>query len=102
MVYILFNFLFKKKKPNFFKLLFSEPSKEKVISPRARVKIKETIESDRKVTQRTKILVSLYRQKEFLKKDILRKRALLEKELQYEIQVTYLLFFVYYFNYYNW
>ncbi|XP_064211217.1 nucleosome-remodeling factor subunit NURF301 isoform X2 [Tribolium castaneum] len=63
-----------------------ESSKEKLISPRARVKLKEAAEPDRKVTQRTKILVSLYRQKEFLKKDILRKRALLEKELQYEIQ----------------
>ncbi|RZC39906.1 nucleosome-remodeling factor subunit NURF301, partial [Asbolus verrucosus] len=63
-----------------------ESSKEKIISPRARVKLKEVQEQDRKVTQRTKILVSLYRQKEFLKKDILRKRALLEKELQYEIQ----------------
>lgn len=33
-------------------------------------------------------MVSLFRQKESLKKDILRKRALLEKELQYEIQVS--------------
>lgn len=33
-------------------------------------------------------MVSLYRQKELLKKDILRKRALLEKELQCEIQVV--------------
>ncbi|XP_063923379.1 nucleosome-remodeling factor subunit NURF301 isoform X3 [Zophobas morio] len=63
-----------------------DTSKEKIVSPRARVKLKEAQEQDRKVTQRTKILVSLYRQKEFLKKDILRKRALLEKELQYEIQ----------------
>jgi nucleosome-remodeling factor subunit BPTF len=68
-------------------VLQHESSKDKVVSPRARVKLKEVQEQDRKVTQRTKILVSLYRQKEFLKKDILRKRALLEKELQYEIQV---------------
>jgi nucleosome-remodeling factor subunit BPTF len=67
-------------------VLQHESSKDKVVSPRARVKLKEVQEQDRKVTQRTKILVSLYRQKEFLKKDILRKRALLEKELQYEIQ----------------
>nr|CAH7737126.1 unnamed protein product [Callosobruchus chinensis] len=59
--------------------------KEK-ISPRSRVKIKEVTESDKKVNMKTKIMVSLFRQKELLKKDILRKRALLEKELQYEIQ----------------
>ncbi|VEN60082.1 unnamed protein product, partial [Callosobruchus maculatus] len=59
--------------------------KEK-ISPRSRVKIKEVTEPDKKVNMKTKIMVSLFRQKELLKKDILRKRALLEKELQYEIQ----------------
>ncbi|KAJ8928259.1 hypothetical protein NQ314_019210, partial [Rhamnusium bicolor] len=63
-----------------------EPIKEKTVSPRARIKIKEVSEAERKVTIKTKIMVSLYRQKELLKKDILRKRALLEKELQYEIQ----------------
>ncbi|CAH1971965.1 unnamed protein product [Acanthoscelides obtectus] len=56
------------------------------ISPRSRVKIKEVTETDKKVNFKTKIMVSLFRQKELLKKDILRKRALLEKELQYEIQ----------------
>ncbi|XP_018571402.1 nucleosome-remodeling factor subunit NURF301 isoform X2 [Anoplophora glabripennis] len=63
-----------------------EPVKEKIVSPRARIKIKEVSEAERKVTIKTKIMVSLFRQKELLKKDILRKRALLEKELQYEIQ----------------
>ncbi|KAJ8968859.1 hypothetical protein NQ317_016782 [Molorchus minor] len=59
-------------------------NKEKTISPRSRIKIKEVSEAEKKVTIKTKI--SLYRQKELLKKDILRKRALLEKELQHEIQ----------------
>ncbi|KAG5899121.1 hypothetical protein JTB14_021623 [Gonioctena quinquepunctata] len=63
-----------------------EQVKEKIISPRSRVKIKEVTETDKKVTMKTKIMVSLFRQKEMLKKDILRKRAQLEKELQYEIQ----------------
>jgi len=35
----------------------------------------------------TKFEVRLFRQKELLKKDILKKRALLEKELQIDIQV---------------
>ncbi|XP_072386734.1 nucleosome-remodeling factor subunit NURF301 isoform X2 [Diabrotica undecimpunctata] len=60
-----------------------EPAKEKIVSPRTKVKIKEVCDSERKVT---KLMVMLFRHKEMLKKDILRKRALLEKELQYEIQ----------------
>ncbi|CAH1170436.1 unnamed protein product [Phaedon cochleariae] len=63
-----------------------EQIKEKMVSPRSRVKIKEVTDSDKKVSMKTKIMVSLFRQKELLKKDILRKRALLEKELQFEIQ----------------
>ncbi|XP_057659195.1 nucleosome-remodeling factor subunit NURF301 isoform X2 [Diorhabda carinulata] len=63
-----------------------EPVKEKIVSPRNKVKIKEVSETEKKVTMKTKILVTLFRHKEMLKKDILRKRALLEKELQYEIQ----------------
>lgn len=39
---------------------------------------------------KTKIMVALFRQKEALKKEILRKRALLERELQSEIQVSFL------------
>lgn len=56
------------------------------MSPRVRVKLKE--EQEKRVTMKTKIMVTLFRHKEMLKKDILRKRALLEKELQYEIQVS--------------
>ncbi|XP_074033791.1 nucleosome-remodeling factor subunit NURF301 E(bx) isoform X2 [Leptinotarsa decemlineata] len=63
-----------------------EQVKEKTISPRSRVKIREVTETEKKVTMKTKIMVSLFRQKELLKKDILRKRAQLEKELQFEIQ----------------
>lgn len=40
--------------------------------------------------------VLLFRHKELLKKDILKKRALLEKELQIDIQVLYLLFVIIY------
>lgn len=61
-----------------------EPSKDKLLSPKARVKSKDV---DRLSNAKAKVMVTLYRQKELLKKDILRKRALLEKELQYEIQV---------------
>uniref|UniRef100_A0AAR5PPQ8 Nucleosome-remodeling factor subunit NURF301 n=1 Tax=Dendroctonus ponderosae TaxID=77166 RepID=A0AAR5PPQ8_DENPD len=61
-----------------------EPVKEKLLSPRSRTKPKET--PDRLSNLKAKVMVTLYRQKELLKKDILRKRALLEKELQYEIQ----------------
>lgn len=63
-----------------------ETVKEKVQTPRARVKLKE--EQEKRVAMKTKIMVTLFRHKEMLKKEILRKRALLEKELQYEIQVS--------------
>lgn len=63
--------------------------KDKPISPRARVKLKDTFEDEKKVAMKTKATVLLFRQKEALKKEILRKRALLERELQCEIQVSY-------------
>lgn len=45
----------------------------------------------RKLQQlQSKLQVSLFKQKELLKKDILKKRALLEKELQIDIQVCIL------------
>lgn len=44
-------------------------------------------DQEKRVAMKTKMMVTLYRHKELLKKEILRKRALLEKELQYEIQV---------------
>jgi len=45
----------------------------------------------RKMQQlKSKLQVSLFKQKELLKKDILKKRALLEKELQIDIQVCIL------------
>lgn len=69
----------------------STPAIKEVLSPRSKIKIKEVSEAERRVTMKTKIMVSLFRQKELLKKDILRKRALLEKELQYEIQVSVIL-----------
>ncbi|XP_049823872.1 nucleosome-remodeling factor subunit NURF301 isoform X3 [Aethina tumida] len=61
--------------------------KEKLASPRIRNVIhKKEVEDDRKLNIRPKVMVSLFRQKEMLKKDILKKRALLERELQAEIQ----------------
>lgn len=61
--------------------------REKAISPRTRVKLKENLQNDdKKSAIKPKIMASLYRHKEVLKKDILRKRALLERELQCEIQ----------------
>lgn len=64
--------------------------KEKIsVSPRARVKLKDNQDQEKKVALQTKMLLTLIRHKELLKKDILRKRALLEKELQHEIQVGY-------------
>lgn len=39
----------------------------------------------------TKLQVLLFRHKELLKKDILKKRALLEKDLQIQIQVQFFL-----------
>lgn len=45
---------------------------------------------DRRKQIQSKLQVSLFKQKELLKKDILKKRALLEKELQIDIQVCIL------------
>ncbi|XP_045474832.1 nucleosome-remodeling factor subunit NURF301 isoform X2 [Harmonia axyridis] len=64
-----------------------EHPREKAISPRTRVKLKENLQSeDKKALIKPKVMASLFRHKELLKKDILRKRALLERELQCEIQ----------------
>ncbi|XP_017781455.1 PREDICTED: nucleosome-remodeling factor subunit NURF301 isoform X2 [Nicrophorus vespilloides] len=60
-----------------------ESIKEKVVSsPRSRLKVKENPVE----VMKNKSLMSLFRHKELLKKDILRKRAVLEKELLCEIQ----------------
>lgn len=48
------------------------------------------LQEERKWNQtQAKLQVLLYRQKEALKRDILRKRSLLEKELQMQIQVKF-------------
>ncbi|KAE8752789.1 hypothetical protein FOCC_FOCC000527 [Frankliniella occidentalis] len=47
---------------------------------------KEAADERRRVAVNTKLQVILFRHKELLKKDILKKRALLEKEMQIEIQ----------------
>lgn len=61
--------------------------KDKSVSPKTRAKLREVVEQD-EIPMKTRILVSLFRHKEMLKKDILKKRALLERELQSEIQVN--------------
>lgn len=79
----------------------SPVSRPKVVKMRG-----ETQEEKKKLAMRTKLQVLLFRHKEMLKKDILKKRALLEKELQIEIQVFLFIFcyFLYmdyiYFNLY--
>ncbi|XP_024944598.1 nucleosome-remodeling factor subunit NURF301 isoform X2 [Cephus cinctus] len=56
-------------------------------SPKNRAgKIKDTQEQRRKQQVHSRMQVLLFRHKELLKKDILKKRALLEKELQIDIQ----------------
>lgn len=67
-----------------------QSSVENVIKPmipsrNKRVIVKELTPEQRATSMKTKAMVSLFRHKEILKKDILRKRALLEKELQAEI-----------------
>lgn len=57
-------------------------------SPKNRsAKLKDTQER-RKQQMHSRMQVLLFRHKELLKKDILKKRALLEKELQIDIQVN--------------
>lgn len=63
---------------------------EEKLSPQSRskqIRARESQEEKKKSAIRSKLQVLLFRQKEMLKKDILKKRALLEKELQIEIQV---------------
>ncbi|XP_072747484.1 LOW QUALITY PROTEIN: nucleosome-remodeling factor subunit NURF301 [Anoplolepis gracilipes] len=56
-------------------------------SPKNRsAKLKDTQEQRRKQQMHSRMQVLLFRHKELLKKDILKKRALLEKELQIDIQ----------------
>lgn len=63
-----------------------EPVKEKPVSPKTKFKSREIQPVDKNLPMKPKIMALLYKQQELLKKDILRKRALLERELQYEIQ----------------
>ena len=58
-------------------------------SPKNRLnKLKETQEQRRKQQMHSRMQVLLFRHKELLKKDILKRRALLEKELQIDVQVS--------------
>jgi nucleosome-remodeling factor subunit BPTF len=58
------------------------------VAPRSRTsKWRESQEERRRQQVQTKLQVLLFRHKELLKKDMIKKRALLEKELQIEIQV---------------
>ncbi|XP_063972664.1 nucleosome-remodeling factor subunit NURF301 isoform X2 [Diachasmimorpha longicaudata] len=55
-------------------------------TPKRSIKMKESQEARRQQQVHSRMQVLLFRHKELLKKDILKKRALLEKELQIDIQ----------------
>ncbi|XP_043274049.1 nucleosome-remodeling factor subunit NURF301 isoform X2 [Venturia canescens] len=60
---------------------------ENETTPKSRAgKLKDSQEARRKLQVHSRMQVLLFRHKELLKKDILKKRALLEKELQIDIQ----------------
>lgn len=65
----------------------NEQSENESISKNRIVKLKDNQEQRRKQQVHSRMQVLLFRHKELLKKDILKKRALLEKELQIDIQV---------------
>lgn len=67
--------------------------KTPVSSKSRKEKGKEAADERRRVAVNSKLQVILFRHKELLKKDILKKRTLLEKEMQIEIQVSILLQF---------
>ncbi|XP_047346621.1 nucleosome-remodeling factor subunit NURF301 isoform X1 [Vespa velutina] len=64
----------------------NEQSENESISKNRIVKLKDNQEQRRKQQVHSRMQVLLFRHKELLKKDILKKRALLEKELQIDIQ----------------
>lgn len=55
-----------------------------------RIKKQESAEEKQKRVMATKLQAILFKQKEALKKEILRKRSLMEKNLQQDIQVKIL------------
>ena len=63
-----------------------KPERTPVSSKSRKEKVKEAADERRRAAVNTKLQVLLFRHKELLKKDILKKRALLEKEMQIEIQ----------------
>lgn len=65
----------------------NEQSENESISKNRIIKLKDNQEQRRKQQVHSRMQVLLFRHKELLKKDILKKRALLEKELQIDIQV---------------
>lgn len=73
-----------KRQINCFSPVKVESNEDK--NPRSRQKWKESQEEKRRLAAQSKLNVLLFRHKELLKKDILKKRALLEKELQIDIQ----------------
>jgi nucleosome-remodeling factor subunit BPTF len=64
-----------------------KPTTGTVASRSRTSKWRESQEERRRQQVQTKLQVLLFRHKELLKKDMIKKRALLEKELQIEIQV---------------
>lgn len=74
--------------------MFILPFKYRTLVPTEQSKLYQTLKQDDDCNQtrivQSNLQVSLCNHKELLKKDILKKRALLEKELQIDIQVCIL------------
>lgn len=67
-----------------------ELSENETTPQKRAAKLKDSQEQRRKQQVHSRMQVLLFRHKELLKKDILKKRALLEKELQIDIQVCHI------------
>lgn len=79
----------------FFRVQKIEPIENESTPQKRAAKPKDSQEQRRKQQVHSRMQVLLFRHKELLKKDILKKRALLEKELQIDIQVYYIKYIFY-------
>lgn len=79
----------------FFRVQKIEPIENESTPQKRAAKPKDSQEQRRKQQVHSRMQVLLFRHKELLKKDILKKRALLEKELQIDIQVYYIKYVFY-------
>lgn len=77
----------------FYRVQKVEPTENESTPQKRTAKLKDSQEQRRKQQVHSRMQVLLFRHKELLKKDILKKRALLEKELQIDIQVCRFIIF---------